>query len=164
MSDYVGERRAGVAKDKQRHLANIKFSCFVASPLLILRIFLNAGFSAGSVGAVTWIGAGQITMVNGPCDICDSAGGWFGFHLTQHTAMTVLQKIFIFLFFLMARVFTLYDADGDGVISRSELRDVVMAIHRLSPHGKINDKGFHSYPRRRKERERKVPGIVSPRS
>ncbi|EFX83446.1 hypothetical protein DAPPUDRAFT_195155 [Daphnia pulex] len=37
-------------------------------------------------------------------------------------------------------VFTLYDADGDGVISRSELRDVVMAIHRLSPHGKINDK------------------------
>ena len=40
----------------------------------------------------------------------------------------------------MDRVFTLYDADGDGVISRSELRDVVMAIHRLSPHGKINDK------------------------
>lgn len=34
------------------------------------------------------------------------------------------------------RVFTLYDADGDGVISRTELRDVVMAIHRLSPHGK----------------------------
>nr|CAH0111838.1 unnamed protein product [Daphnia galeata] len=34
-------------------------------------------------------------------------------------------------------VFTLYDADGDGVISRSELRDVVMAIHRLSPHGNL---------------------------
>lgn len=32
-------------------------------------------------------------------------------------------------------VFTLYDADGDGVISRTELRDVVMAVHRLSPHG-----------------------------
>lgn len=32
-------------------------------------------------------------------------------------------------------VFTLYDADGDGVISRTELREVVMAVHRLSPHG-----------------------------
>ena len=39
-------------------------------------------------------------------------------------------------FILYYRVFTLYDADGDGVISRTELRDVVMAIHRLSPHGK----------------------------
>lgn len=40
------------------------------------------------------------------------------------------------------RVFTLYDADGDGVISRVELRDVVMAIHRLSPHGKSIEVGW----------------------
>jgi Ca2+-binding EF-hand superfamily protein len=65
----------------------------------------------------------------------------------------------------MARVFTLYDADGDGVISRSELRDVVMAIHRLSPHGKINDKdSIRIRGEGKKEKERKVPGIVSPRS
>lgn len=58
-----------------------------------------------------------------------------------HCKKLYKTKIFLVLFFLlMARVFTLYDADGDGVISRSELRDVVMAIHRLSPHGKINDK------------------------
>jgi Ca2+-binding EF-hand superfamily protein len=32
-------------------------------------------------------------------------------------------------------VFTLYDADGDGAISRQELRDVVSAVHRLGVHG-----------------------------
>merc|ERR1711928_246018 len=34
-------------------------------------------------------------------------------------------------------VFTLYDADGDGTISREGLRDVVSAVHRLTSHGNI---------------------------
>ena len=30
------------------------------------------------------------------------------------------------------RLFALYDADGDGVIQRSEIRDVIVAAYRLS--------------------------------
>lgn len=37
------------------------------------------------------------------------------------------------------RMFTLYDADGDGVIQRSEVRDVIVAAYRLGghSHGKL---------------------------
>lgn len=32
---------------------------------------------------------------------------------------------------MILRVFTLYDSDGDGVIHRSEIRDVIMAAYRM---------------------------------
>ena len=79
----------------------------------------------------------------------------------------VVAIIFRPFFFssLTNRVFTLYDADGDGVISRSELRDVVMAIHRLSPHGKINDKDSIRIAGGEKDKAGdKSPRIVSPQN
>jgi hypothetical protein len=48
-----------LTKDKQ-HLPSNKNLTFLSFYFVKIK-----GFGAGSVGAVTWIGAGQITMVNG---------------------------------------------------------------------------------------------------